>query len=166
MSKEILGRLPKVVGIDIVEMTLWAKENNTAVSSQVITHGGQDASGLIQGHSQVTVERDLVSQAEEEDMEALLGTYVMGIGEAKAFSERLKRELLALEAANVHALVECESIIEEDKAPYVAKAAKLKTEYTKILAMHNKNQTLSVVLEFWKSFSHVQTLEICEIFIL
>ncbi|XP_042385748.1 exocyst complex component SEC3A-like [Zingiber officinale] len=113
MSKEILGRLPKVVGIDIVEMALWAKENNTAVSSQVITHGGQDASGLIQGHSQVTVERDLVSQAEEEDMEALLGTYVMGIGEAEAFSERLKRELLALEAANVHALVECESIIEE-----------------------------------------------------
>ncbi|KAG6510523.1 hypothetical protein ZIOFF_028547 [Zingiber officinale] len=91
-------------------------------------------------HSQVTIERDLVSQAEEEDMEALLGTYVMGIGEAEAFSERLKRELLALEAANVHALVECESIIEEDKGPYVAKAAKLKTEYTKKLAMHNKNQ--------------------------
>ncbi|XP_042422285.1 exocyst complex component SEC3A-like isoform X2 [Zingiber officinale] len=140
MSKEILGRLPKVVGIDIVEMALWAKENNTTVSSQVITHGGQDTSGLIQGHSQVTVERDLVSQAEEEDMEALLGMYVMGIGEAEAFSERLKRELLALEAANVHALVECESIIEEDKAPYVAKAAKLKTEYTKKLAMYNKNQ--------------------------
>ncbi|KAG6487722.1 hypothetical protein ZIOFF_056319 [Zingiber officinale] len=166
MSKEILGRLPKVVGIDIVEMALWAKENNTTVSSQVITHGGQDTSGLIQGHSQVTVERDLVSQAEEEDMEALLGMYVMGIGEAEAFSERLKRELLALEAANVHALVECESIIEEvlswklmllgqDKAPYVAKAAKLKTEYTKKLAMYNKNQTLSIVLEFWKSFSHV-----------
>ncbi|KAG6525625.1 hypothetical protein ZIOFF_015587 [Zingiber officinale] len=127
------------------------QENNTAVSSQIITHGGQDASGLIQGHSQVTVERDLVSQAEEEDMEALLGTYVMGIGEAEAFSERLKRELLALEAANVHALVECESIIEEvlswklmlwgqDKAPYIAKATKLKTEYTKKLAMYNKNQ--------------------------
>ncbi|KAG6474192.1 hypothetical protein ZIOFF_068116 [Zingiber officinale] len=100
------------------------------------------------GHSQVTIERDLVSQAEEEDIEALLGTYVMGIGEAEAFLERLKRELLALEAENVHALIECESIIEEDKAPYVAKAAKLKTEYTKKLAMYNKNQTLSVVLEF------------------
>ncbi|KAG6486007.1 hypothetical protein ZIOFF_054577 [Zingiber officinale] len=103
--------------------------------------------------------------------------YAMGIGEAEAFSERLKRELLALEAANVHALVECESIIEEvlswklmllgqDKTPYVAKSATLKTEYTKKLAMYNKNQTLSVVLEFWKSFSHVQTLELCEIFIL
>ncbi|WOL03089.1 hypothetical protein Cni_G11809 [Canna indica] len=39
--------------------------------------------------------------------------YVMGIGEAEAFSERLKRELLALEAANVHALLESEPIIEE-----------------------------------------------------
>lgn len=37
----------------------------------------------------------------------------MGIGEAEAFSERLKRELLALEAANVHALLENESLIVE-----------------------------------------------------
>ncbi|KAL0438620.1 UNVERIFIED_CONTAM: Exocyst complex component SEC3A [Sesamum latifolium] len=60
-----------------------------------------------------TVERDLVSQAEEADMEALLGTYVMGIGEAEAFSERLKRELQALEAANVHAILENEPLIRE-----------------------------------------------------
>ncbi|PIA55571.1 hypothetical protein AQUCO_00700107v1 [Aquilegia coerulea] len=46
-------------------------------------------------------------------MEALLGTYVMGIGEAEAFSERLKRELLALEAANVHAILESEPLVEE-----------------------------------------------------
>lgn len=58
------------------KLYILLQENNTAVSSQVIAHGGQGASGLIQGHSQVTVERDLVSQAEEEDMEALLGTYV------------------------------------------------------------------------------------------
>ncbi|XP_074590360.1 high mobility group B protein 2-like [Curcuma longa] len=30
---------------------------------------------------------------------------------------------------------------EEEKAPYVAKAAKLKTEYTKKLAIYNKNQS-------------------------
>ncbi|RRT69588.1 hypothetical protein B296_00017557 [Ensete ventricosum] len=65
------------------------------------------------GVLEVTVEKDLVSQAEEEDMEALLGTYVMGIGEAEAFSERMKRELLALEAANVYALLESEPLIEE-----------------------------------------------------
>ncbi|CAL9144944.1 unnamed protein product [Musa hybrid cultivar] len=113
ICKEILGRIPKVVGIDIVEMALWAKENTTAVSNQLSAEDGRDASAMIQSNAQVTVERDLVSQAEEEDMEALLGTYVMGIGEAEAFSERLKRELLALEAANVHSLMESESIIEE-----------------------------------------------------
>ncbi|XP_038983630.1 exocyst complex component SEC3A-like isoform X3 [Phoenix dactylifera] len=113
MCKEILGRLPKTVGIDIVEMALWAKENTPAVTNQVSTQNGPATSLVTQNDSQVTVERDLVSQAEEEDMEALLGIYVMGIGEAEAFSERLKRELLALEAANVHALLENESIIEE-----------------------------------------------------
>lgn len=41
------------------------------------------------------------------------GSYVMGIGEAEAFSERMKRELLALEAANVHAILESEPLIEK-----------------------------------------------------
>lgn len=40
-------------------------------------------------------------------------SYVMGIGEAEAFSERLKRELLALEAANVHAILESEPLVNE-----------------------------------------------------
>ncbi len=39
--------------------------------------------------------------------------YVMGIDEAEAFSERLKRELTALEAANVHAILESEPLVEE-----------------------------------------------------
>lgn len=38
-------------------------------------------------------------------------SYVMGIGEAEAFSERLKRELQALEAANVHAILESEPLV-------------------------------------------------------
>jgi len=37
----------------------------------------------------------------------------MGIGEAEAFSERLKREVQALEAANVHAILETEPLVEE-----------------------------------------------------
>lgn len=37
----------------------------------------------------------------------------MGIGEADAFSERLKQELVALEAANVYELLESEPLIEE-----------------------------------------------------
>lgn len=40
-------------------------------------------------------------------------SYVMGVGEAEEFSERLKRELQALEAANVHAILESEPLINE-----------------------------------------------------
>ncbi|OAY78855.1 Exocyst complex component SEC3A [Ananas comosus] len=116
MCKEILDRLPKVVGIDIVEMALWAQENTPTVANQVSKQDGQEGSVVpivTQRELKVTVEKDLVSQAEEEEMEALLGTYVMGIGEAEAFSERMKRELLALEAANVHSLLENEPLMEE-----------------------------------------------------
>ncbi|PIA55572.1 hypothetical protein AQUCO_00700107v1 [Aquilegia coerulea] len=113
ICKEILGQLPKVVGIDIVELALWAKENTPTVTNRAHPRDGPLASVVTESDSKVTVEKDLVSQAEEEDMEALLGTYVMGIGEAEAFSERLKRELLALEAANVHAILESEPLVEE-----------------------------------------------------
>ncbi|KAI3884617.1 hypothetical protein MKW92_014367 [Papaver armeniacum] len=113
ICKEMLGHLPKVVGIDVVEMALWAKENTPTVANYANSQDRQVASMVTEDDLKVTVERDLVSQAEEEDMEALLGTYVMGIGEAEAFSERLKRELLALEAANVHAILETDPLIEE-----------------------------------------------------
>ncbi|KAH0465483.1 hypothetical protein IEQ34_005586 [Dendrobium chrysotoxum] len=113
ISKEALGRLPKVVGIDIVEMALWAKENSPLSTNRTITEDGVATSVMIQIDTQVTVEKDLLSQAEVDDMEALLGTYVMGVGEADVFSERMKHELQALEAANVHALLESEAIIEE-----------------------------------------------------
>uniref|UniRef100_A0ACD5W917 Uncharacterized protein n=1 Tax=Avena sativa TaxID=4498 RepID=A0ACD5W917_AVESA len=119
MCKEILSYLPKVVGIDIVELALWAKENALTIDNQVSNQDGQETSVATQTERKVTVtvtvENDLVSQAkdEEEDMEALLDTYVMGIGEADAFSERLKQELVALEAANVYQLLESEPLIEE-----------------------------------------------------
>lgn len=113
ICKDVLGRLPKVVGIDVVEMALWAKENTPAVTTQRNLQDGPVVDTVTESDLKVTVEKELVSQAEEEDMEALLGTYVMGIGEAEAFSERLKRELLALEAANVHAILESEPLIEE-----------------------------------------------------
>ncbi|KAH7524038.1 hypothetical protein FEM48_Zijuj06G0075900 [Ziziphus jujuba var. spinosa] len=113
VCKDIMGRLPKVVGIDVVEMALWAKENTPKVTNQRTVRDGPVAQTVTESDLDVTVEKELVSQAEEEDMEALLGTYVMGIGEAEAFSERLKRELLALEAANVHAILESEPLIDE-----------------------------------------------------
>ncbi|GKV04756.1 hypothetical protein SLEP1_g16871 [Rubroshorea leprosula] len=114
MCKDILGRLPKVVGIDVVEMALWAKENTPAVTTTQRTLQDEPVETAVTGSDmKVSVEKELVAQDEEEDMEALLGTYVMGIGEAEAFSERLKRELLALEAANVHAILESEPLIDE-----------------------------------------------------
>ncbi|KAB1220521.1 Exocyst complex component SEC3A [Morella rubra] len=113
ICKDMLGRLPKLVGIDFVEMALWEKENTPSVSTQRNLQDGPVAETVTESALKVTVEKELVSQAEEEDMEALLGTYVMGIGEAEAFSERLKRELLALEAANVHAILESEPLIDE-----------------------------------------------------
>ncbi|KAI3807273.1 hypothetical protein L1987_23198 [Smallanthus sonchifolius] len=115
MCKDVLGHLPKVVGIDVVEMALWAKENTPVVSKKRnIQDGPVPAADVVaESDMKVTVEKELVSQAEEEDMEALLGIYVMGIGEAEAFSERLKRELHALEAANVHAILESEPLVDE-----------------------------------------------------
>ncbi|XP_030483722.2 exocyst complex component SEC3A [Cannabis sativa] len=113
ICKDVLGRLPKVVGIDVVEMALWAKENKPTVTNQRSVQDGPVPATVTESDLKVTVEKELVSQVEEEDMEALLGTYVMGIGEAEAFSERLKRELHALEAANVHAILESEPLIDE-----------------------------------------------------
>ncbi|KAJ0785887.1 putative exocyst complex component Sec3 [Helianthus debilis subsp. tardiflorus] len=115
LCKDVLGHLPKVVGIDVVEMALWAKENTPVVSKKrnIQDGPGPAADVIAESDMKVTVEKELVSQAEEEDMEALLGVYVMGIGEAEAFSERLKRELHALEAANVHAILESEPLVDE-----------------------------------------------------
>ncbi|KAI3761182.1 hypothetical protein L1987_51593 [Smallanthus sonchifolius] len=113
ICKDAMGHLPKVVGIDIVELALWAKEHTSTVSKQQNFEDGPSGDMYSDGDSTVTVENELVSQAEEEDMEALLGTYVVGIGEAEVLSERLKRELHALEAANVHAVLESEHLVHE-----------------------------------------------------
>ncbi|KAK1422233.1 hypothetical protein QVD17_25200 [Tagetes erecta] len=113
ICKDALGHLPKVVGIDIVELALWAKEHTSTVSKQQNFVDGPSGDVFSEGDNGVTVENELVSQAEEEDLEALLGTYVMGVGEAEVFSERLKRELHALEAANVHAILESEHLVHE-----------------------------------------------------
>ncbi|XP_066339899.1 exocyst complex component SEC3A-like [Miscanthus floridulus] len=112
MCKEHLGSIPKVVGMDVVEMAIWAK-NTQAKVTQVSSKDGPVESLVLEAESHVIVEKDLVSQAEEEEIETLLGNYVMAIGEAEAFSERMKRELVALESANVYALMETESVVEE-----------------------------------------------------
>ncbi|KAI9113343.1 hypothetical protein K1719_015868 [Acacia pycnantha] len=119
MCKDVLARLPKVVGLDIVEMAIWAKENTPAVAAKTQAHANPEDGGPVENdvtetELKVNVEKELVSQAEEEDMKVLLETYaMMGTGEAEAFSERLKRELQALEAANVHALLESQPLVDE-----------------------------------------------------
>ncbi|KAL3678385.1 hypothetical protein R1sor_021341 [Riccia sorocarpa] len=120
LCKENIGRLPRIVGMDVVEMALWAQANAKAlpIESPAEPAGVEDddAEGpheKSRDFRKISVEREMVSKAEEEDMEALLGTYVMGIDEAEAFSERLKRELTALEAANIHAILESEPLVEE-----------------------------------------------------
>jgi hypothetical protein len=42
-----------------------------------------------------------------------VGRYVLGIDEAEAFSERLKKELTALDTANVHAILENAPLVDE-----------------------------------------------------
>eukprot|EP00252_Welwitschia_mirabilis_P004626 TRINITY_DN14932_c0_g1_i1.p1 TRINITY_DN14932_c0_g1~~TRINITY_DN14932_c0_g1_i1.p1 ORF type:complete len:883 (+),score=188.57 TRINITY_DN14932_c0_g1_i1:136-2784(+) len=113
-SKELVGRIPKFTGMDVVEMALWAQANTKTAP---VTASVEDTPAVDDDSPRdlaVTVEEDLlVSQAEEDDIEALLGTYLMGIDEAEAFSERLKRELQALEAANVYSILESEPLVDE-----------------------------------------------------
>ena len=50
------------------------QDNTTTKATQAATKDGPIESFFTEAESQVTVEKDLVSQAEEEDIEALLGT--------------------------------------------------------------------------------------------
>ncbi|KAL9255813.1 Exocyst complex component SEC3A-like protein [Drosera capensis] len=113
VCKDIRGHIPKVNGIDVVEMALWAKENKTSVDIDRANHPDGLLNMAAEKDLKVTVEKELVLQAVEDDMDALLGNYVLGIGETEAFCQRLKRELLALEAANVHAILETKPLVEE-----------------------------------------------------
>ncbi|KAJ3674389.1 hypothetical protein LUZ60_005005 [Juncus effusus] len=135
LCKEILAKLPKVVGIDIVELALWAKDNTPSITTTTQATTNKSTNNTEEERNEnngdeiaeyytereikvgsVSVEKDLLNsqdEEKEEDLEALLGTYLMGIGEADAFSERMKQELIALEAANVYSILETEPLIDE-----------------------------------------------------
>lgn len=54
------------------------QENTPAIPKQQgILQDGPVMSAVAESDTKVTVEKELVSQVEEEDMEALLGTYVL-----------------------------------------------------------------------------------------
>ena len=60
----------------------------------------------------------LLMKLSDDGGNVIVPRYVMGIGEAEMFSERLKRELHALEAANVHAILETEHLVDEVNHSY------------------------------------------------
>jgi hypothetical protein len=99
--------------VEILFSPRFVVDNTTVKVTQVSTKDGPIESLVGEADSQVAIQKDLVLQTEDEDTEALLDTYIMAIGEAEAFSERMKRELVALESANVYALMETETVIEE-----------------------------------------------------
>lgn len=67
---------PLILFLDIILCLL--QENTPAISKQPgILQDGPVMTSVAERDMKVTVERDLVSQVEEEDMEALLGTYVL-----------------------------------------------------------------------------------------
>lgn len=59
-------------------------------------HDGPAATAVSGGDMKVTVERELVSQAEEEDMEALLDTYVLFSTATKILAKEINSFFLFL----------------------------------------------------------------------
>lgn len=72
----VLGVMGLIPLFDITSLWCAIQENTPSVSTQRNLQDGPVAARDTEGELKVTVERELVSQAEEEDMEALLGTYV------------------------------------------------------------------------------------------
>lgn len=112
------GRTLKVTGIDVVEMQLWAQKNVKVKQAPKPKEEEAMVDDVVEEDVQLDCEEiasneELVSKDEEEDMDALLGMYVLGIDEAEAFSERLKRELHALDDANIHAILENAPLVDE-----------------------------------------------------
>ncbi|KAG0604793.1 hypothetical protein M758_9G008200 [Ceratodon purpureus] len=127
--KNYHGRAPKITGIDVVEMQLWAQKyskgtpaeapSKADAKSQVASVVNEEElvdDEYAEAETEETArvdDNEIVSKVEEEDMDALLGMYVMGIDEADVFSERLKKELTALDTANVHAILENAPLVDE-----------------------------------------------------
>eukprot|EP00891_Asterochloris_glomerata_P003138 jgi/Astpho2/3138/Aster-03421 len=100
---------PQVVGYDTALLDRWVSsqegklvdlEGVGAFGAALLGHeadaGGAGSAG---GSS-------LVSAKEEKDLQTLLEMFALGVGDVEEFQERLQAELAALEAANVHAILE------------------------------------------------------------
>ena len=68
--------MPKVVGIDVVEMALWAQQHAKRVEAggAVVPSILTEKEEIRKNAQTMEVHNDLVSKVEEDDMEALLDT--------------------------------------------------------------------------------------------
>ncbi|KAL0020987.1 hypothetical protein WJX77_003610 [Trebouxia sp. C0004] len=102
-------RPPAVSGIDTALLDTWAAQQQGKDSPLegigafgAALLGGQDSLDGPDRESPAS----LVSAKEERDLQTLLEMFAMGVGDVEQFQMRLQDELAALEAANVHAILE------------------------------------------------------------
>ncbi|DBB03251.1 TPA: hypothetical protein ACH3X3_010647 [Trebouxia sp. C0006] len=102
-------RPPAVSGIDTALLDTWAAQQQGKDSPLegigafgAALLGGQDSLDGPDRESPAS----LVSAKEERDLQTLLEMFAMGVGDVEQFQLRLQDELAALEAANVHAILE------------------------------------------------------------
>ncbi|EIE25400.1 hypothetical protein COCSUDRAFT_46702 [Coccomyxa subellipsoidea C-169] len=108
------GRTPTIVGYDLSELEHWgvsqaerdALEGVGAFGAVLLgdEEQGEEEGGF--GASKAGPGGSLVSAKEERDLAALLDLFALGVGDVEEFQDRLQAELAALEAANVHAVLE------------------------------------------------------------
>ncbi|CAL5219240.1 g1034 [Coccomyxa viridis] len=114
-AKKHEGRVFQVVGVDVKELERWGLSQ--AGNDLSLEGVGAFGAALLGDEEPAEVEAafesareggggSLVSAKEERDLAALLDLFALGVGDVEEFQERLQAELAALEAANVHAILE------------------------------------------------------------
>ncbi|KAK9813236.1 hypothetical protein WJX72_011232 [[Myrmecia] bisecta] len=106
-------KLPMVVGYDLAQLDEWvaAQSDKAGIGAFGATLlGSEDGPGT--GEADAGGAGSLVSAKEERDLQTLLEMFAMGVGDVEEFQERLQAELAALEAANVHAILESGPMVE------------------------------------------------------
>ncbi|CAL8460642.1 g172 [Coccomyxa elongata] len=108
------GRTPTIVGYEVSELENWGVSQ---AERDAVEGVGAFGAVLLGDEEQVEGDGDfgaskagpggsMVSAKEERDLAALLDLFALGVGDVEEFQDRLQAELTALEAANVHAVLE------------------------------------------------------------
>jgi len=128
LSMEHAGHKPEVSGIGAAELErVSMTQNATALLGEFgaeLLHGAawahaEPAGGSGDGRGGCGEALDsgahtdaTITSGEERDLKDLMGAFQIGIGDAETFMERLGDELMALEAANVHSILEGAPMVE------------------------------------------------------